>query len=208
MKGMDMNTFHNRAIGLALGIAFSTGGLAAGISQDEYSAGKDWIAAEYKVANAACAPLAGNAFDICVAEAKGKEKVATAGLDDSYELTRESLYQVRIAEARADYAVANEKCDALAGNTKDVCVMQAKAVQAGAEADAKVQLKSSAARARANEKSVEARLEANHKIANAIKDGIATQRAADLKLANAKCEGLSGSAKEVCAKDAEVRFGK
>jgi hypothetical protein len=203
-----MNRFNNSAMALALGLVFGTGGMAAGISKDEYSAGQDWIAAEYEIARAACEPLAGNPYDVCVAEAQGKAKVATAELEDSYELTRASLYQVRIADAEAGYAVAKEKCDVLAGNAKDVCVMQAKAVQAGAEADAKVLMKSSAARAAANEKSAEARIEANHKIADAIKAGAASKLVADFKVAKAMCDDLAGNAKAVCVKDAEARFGK
>ncbi len=203
-----MNHFNISAIALALGFAFSTGGMAAGISKDEYKAGQDKIAAEYKVAKAACAPLAGNPNDICVAEAKGKEKVAKAELEDSYKLTRKTRYQARIAKAEADYAVANEKCDDLAGNVKDVCVKEAKAVLAGANADAKVQMKTSAARATANEKSAEARIKANDKTANAVKDATASKLAADYKVAKEKCDDLSGNAKEVCAKEAKTRFGK
>jgi len=207
-EGTQMNHFSISALVLALGLVFSTAPMAAGISKDEYKAGKDKIAAEYKVAKSACAPLAGNPKDICMAEAKGKEKVAKAELEDSYKLTRKTLYQARIAKAEADYAVANEKCDDIAGNAKDVCVKEAKAVAATAKADAKLQMKTSAARATANEKSTEARVEANSKTADAIKDATATKLAADYKVAKEKCDDLAGNAKDVCVKEAKTRFGK
>lgn len=203
-----MNHFNISVIALALGVAFSTGGMAAGISKDEYKVGKDKIAAEYKVAKAACAPLAGNPKDICVAEAKGNEKVAKAELEDSYKPTRKTHYQARIAKAEADYAVANEKCDDLAGNAKDVCVKEAQAVQATAKADAKMWMKTSAARTTANEKSAEARIEANDKTASAVKDASASKLAADYTVAKEKCDDLAGNAKDVCVKDAKARFGK
>lgn len=203
-----MNNFNISAIVLALGLVFSTGPMAAGISKADYSVGKDKIAAEYKVAKAACDPLSGNPKDICVAEAKGKEEVARAELDDSYKLTRKSLYGVRISKAEADYAVANEKCDDMAGNAKDVCVKEAKAVQASAKADAKLQMKTSTARATANEKSTEARVEANSKTADAEKAAAATKVNAEYKVAKEKCDDMAGNAKDVCIKDAKARFGK
>lgn len=86
--------------------------------------GKDRIAAAYKTDKAACDPMKGNAKDICVIEAKGKEKIAKAELEVSYKPTRKSRYEPSIAKAEADYAVAKEKCDDLAGNTKDVCPRQ------------------------------------------------------------------------------------
>ncbi len=67
-----MNHFNISALALALGLAFSSGPMAAGISKDEFKAGNNKIAAEYKVDKSACAALAGNPKDICVAEAKGK----------------------------------------------------------------------------------------------------------------------------------------
>jgi len=203
-----MKLFKTGAMVLALGFTFSTGGMAAGISKAEYNTGEDKIEAAYKVAKAACGKLAGNANDICIAEAKGKEKVAKAELEDSYKLTRKTLYGVHEAKAEADYAVANEKCDDLAGNTKDVCVKEAKAVQAKAKADAKLQMKTSAARATANEKTIDARIEANDKTADAQKDAAETILAADYKVATEKCDALAGNAKDACVKQAKTRFGK
>jgi hypothetical protein len=204
----SMNRFNLSALALALGLAISTGPMAAGISKNEYHAGKDKIAAEYKVDKAGCSALSGNPNDICIAKAKGKENVAKAELEDSYKLTRKSLYQVRIATAEAVYSVANEKCDDLAGNAKDVCVKQAQAVEAIAKADAKAQMKTSAARATANEKTIEARIEAIGKTDDAEKDFAASKVDAEFKVAKEKCDDMAGNAKDVCVKDAKARFGK
>ena len=49
---------------------------AATMTQADYKAGKTRISADYKTDKAACASLTANAKDICVQEAKAKEKVA------------------------------------------------------------------------------------------------------------------------------------
>ena len=63
------------------------------MSKDEYKAGKDKVAAEYKSAEAGCDSLSANAKDVCMAEAKGKQKVAKAELEAS----AKTRYAVNIA---------------------------------------------------------------------------------------------------------------
>ena len=122
-------------IAFAVSLAFSAGAMAEALSKTDYNAGKDRIDAEYKPAKAACASFSGNANDICVAEAKGHEKVSRAELEASYKPTTKNFYEVRIAKAEADYGVAKEKCDDLSGNSKDVCVKEAKATETDQNAD-------------------------------------------------------------------------
>ena len=102
-----------------------------------YVADKERIEREYKADKTRCDSLDGNAEDVCEAEAKGREEVAKAELEDKYRPSRESRYEVRMARAKADYRVAKERCDDLSGNVKDVCLEEAKAAQAAAIADAK-----------------------------------------------------------------------
>ncbi|WP_041352940.1 hypothetical protein [Nitrosospira multiformis] len=102
-----------------------------------YTADKERIEREYKADKQRCDSLDGNAEDICEAEAKGREEVAKAELEDKYRPSKESRYEVRAAKAKADYRVAKERCDDLSGNVKDVCLEEAKAAQAAAIADAK-----------------------------------------------------------------------
>jgi hypothetical protein len=203
-----VNNLKINVIVLALGLAFSAGSMAAGISKADYKAAKDSIGAEYKVAKAGCASLSGNPNDICVAEAKGKEKVAMAELEASYKPSPKTHYEARVARAEADYAVANEKCDDLAGNTKDVCVKEAKAAQTAAKADAKAHMKTSVAKATANEKSADAYNKADSQAAVAHKDAVADTVNAEYAVAKEKCDDLAGNAKDVCVKEAKARFGK
>ena len=51
---------------------------AFALTQPEYKAAKDTIAAEYKASKDKCNAQTGNAKDICVKEAKGHEDVAKA----------------------------------------------------------------------------------------------------------------------------------
>jgi hypothetical protein len=111
---------------------------AATMSKDDYKAGKDTIAATYKADKAACESQSGNAKDICMEEAKGKEKVAKAELEYGHSGKPKDQKAIGVAKADAAYAVAKEKCDDLSGNAKDVCVTQAKAQHTRGLADAKM----------------------------------------------------------------------
>jgi hypothetical protein len=159
---------------------------AATISQADYKAGKTRISADYKTDKAACAPLTANAKDVCLEEAKAKEKVARAELEYSYTGKAKDQTKLLVAKADSGYAVAKEKCDDKAGNDKDVCVKEAKAIQTAALADAK----------------------AGKKIHEARKDAAQDKRDADYKLAVEKCDAMSGDAKASCVAAAKAKFGK
>jgi hypothetical protein len=79
----------------------------------------------------------GNIKDICVEQAKGKEKVARAELDGKLDPSPRQQEKVVLARADADYAVAKEKCDDLNGDAKDTCVKDAKASKSRADDDVK-----------------------------------------------------------------------
>ena len=92
--------------------------------------------ASYDFAIEKCDDLAGNAKDVCVKEAKAElvKGKANAKVDRVTADTRHEA-ATKQAEARkdanadkrdADYKVAIEKCDALAGPAKDACVSNAK----------------------------------------------------------------------------------
>jgi len=193
---------------LALGLAFSAVSMAEGISKDDYKAGKDKISAEYKSAKANCASLSGNANDICIVEAKGKEKVAKAELEAHYKPSPKAHYKARIAKAEADYEVAKERCDDMDGNAEDVCKKEAKAALTTAKADAKAQMKITDANDTAKEKSAEARGEAKDKAADARRDAAADKMDAEYGVAKEKCDKYAGDAKTRCMDQAKARFGK
>jgi hypothetical protein len=195
-------------IAFAISLAFSAGAMAQGLSKSDYDAGKNKIAAEYKSAKAGCASLSGNPNDICVAEARGREKIATADLDASYKPTAKTRYQARVAKAEANHAVARERCDDMAGNAKDVCVKQAKAVETGAKADAKAQMKTSDANVTAHEKSADADGKADNQAADARKEAAQDKLAAQYEVAKQQCDMYAGAAKDVCLDRAKTRVGK
>src|SRR5450830_1874432 len=117
-----MNKFNTSIIALAISLTFSASAMSQSLSKTDYAAAKDKIAAEYKTEKAACGSLSGNAKDSCVAERKGKEKVAKAELEASYKPSIKTRYEAHVAKAEADYSVAKERCDDLTGNAKDVCL--------------------------------------------------------------------------------------
>lgn len=203
-----MHKLSINAIALAVSLAFSAGAMAQSMSKDDYKTEKHRISTEYKAAKSACASLSGNANDICVAEAKGREKIAKADLEASYKPTLKTRYKARVAKAEADYSVAKERCDDKAGNANDVCVEEAKAAKTSAEADAKAQMKISDAKDTANVKSAEAQSDANKKTADARKDAAADKRDAEYAVAKQKCDTYADSAKDNCLNQAKVSFGK
>ena len=91
---------------------------------------------------------------------------------------------VSLAEARAKatYAVAKEKCDDFSGDTKDICVKEAKAAQTRSMADIK-----------AGKDIAEVRQDANEDKMKASKEA-----------AEARCETLAGNAKDACMDKAKM----
>ena len=170
---------------------------AAPISKDAYDTIVKKADTQYKTEKDACASRSGNAKDICLAEAKGREKVAKADAEAAYKNTPKDREDARVTRAEATYDVARETCDELSGNSKDVCVKEANAALVKAKADAKVDRVAADTRLDADTKQVEARNEA-------IKD----KRAAEYKVAIEKCDALAGPAKDTCISGAKVQYGK
>lgn len=159
---------------------------AATMAKPDYAAAKTRISADYKTDKAACASLSANAKDICVAEAKAKEKVARAELEFSYTAKPADQNKILVAKAESTYAVAKEKCDDKKGNDKDVCVKEAKAVEVKALADAKM----------------------GKQIGAAKTDAAQDKRDADYKVAAEKCDAMTGDAKASCITAAKAKYGK
>ncbi len=203
-----MKHFRTNMIALAIGCVFSAGAFAQGISKDEYKAGEDKIASDYKSAKAACGAFSGNAKDICVVDAKGKERVAKADLEASFKPSVKTRYQARVVKAEAGYKVAKERCDDLAGNAKDVCVTEAQAARTADKADAKAEMKISNANAMASEKSSTALSDAAGKSQDARRDAAADKLDAEYEVAKEKCDTYAGDTKESCLSEAKARLGK
>ncbi|MEP6998582.1 MAG: hypothetical protein ABI900_13105 [Betaproteobacteria bacterium] len=156
----------------------------APMSKDAYDVAIKNADAQYKMDKDACSSRTGNAKDICLADANGKDKVAKADAEAGYKNTPKAREDARGTRAEATYNVSKEKCDDLSGNAKDVCVKEADAVLVKAKADAKV-----------DRVSADTRQDAAAKQADARKDADAAKRNADYKVAVEKCDALAGTAK-------------
>lgn len=167
------------------------------ISKESYEMAKTAAHAQYQVDDKACGVLSGNAKDICSATATGNENIAKADAESAYETTPKNREQSRLARADAKYAVAIQTCDELAGNSKDVCVKEAKSDLVKGQADANVARVTSDSRNEATDKQVEARVEA--------RDDKST---AEYKVAIEKCDVLAGQVKDDCVSSAKAHFGK
>ena len=128
------------AVGVTAGIAAAAlwlpGGASADMTKAEFEARKERLDATYDVAKRRCATYSGNARDICMAEARGRDKVARMELEERFKDTPKARYNVRMARAEADYDVAKARCDERAGPPKKLCLEEAKAAYARDKADA------------------------------------------------------------------------
>jgi hypothetical protein len=194
------------ALFIAAGLSFATPGMAqtyapkstaTPMSKDSYTMAKTNADAQYKVDKDACSTLSGNAKDICMAKAKGKDDIAKADAEAAYENTPKNRENARVAVAQANYNVAIEKCDDLAGNRKDVCVKEANAELVKGKADAKVDR----VVADTHQDSMTKQADANKEAADAKRD-------AEYKVALEKCDGFAGAAKDSCVSTAKAQFGK
>jgi len=102
--------------------------------RDMKKAEHERIEAAYKSDKAKCDGMKGNEKDVCMKEAKGKEKVAKAELDAKTDPSDRNQHKVQEAKADADYDVAKEKCESMKGKEKDACQHDAKAKHEQAKA--------------------------------------------------------------------------
>jgi hypothetical protein len=172
--------------GLVIGLTVPTLALAAAMTSSEYGAAKGQAAADYKAAKTRCDRVAGNAKDVCVAEAKAEEKKLRANAEAQYKNTDKARRDARIDSAEADYDVARARCGTKAGNDKDVCIKEAKTAEIKAKADAN----------------------ATEKVADARRGAADEKRDADYKVAVEKCDALAGAAKDSCVSNAKARYQK
>jgi hypothetical protein len=190
-----MKAFKPAVIAAALGLCFAAPAFAADgmLSKEEHKAQKDRIEADYKMAKQRCDALKDNAEDICEAEAKGNEKIAKAELEARHKNDDKSRRDAAEAKIDAQFEIAKEKCDDLNGNSKDVCVKDAKAVEQRAKAD----LKSGLTGATGASVSVDDR-----------KDARDDAKDAQYAAAKERCDALSGDTKDKCQADVKSRYGK
>jgi hypothetical protein len=185
---------------MTLVIASVVASAAMAMDKIEYKASQERISADYKMGKEKCKSLAGNARDVCMKEAKGAENVAMAELWVQYKPSDKAHYQARVAKADADYGVAKEQCDDLAGNAKDVCKKDATAAHVRAVENAKV--------AQVQAKPADSAAAKGAAVAEVRKDAAAEKREADYKAAKARCDVMSGDLKSKCVDDAKRMYGQ
>jgi len=196
MSKLMIALFASAGLGLS-GAALAQMNANMPVSKAAYEQARNDADAQYKLDKQACSSLAGNANDVCVAEAKGKDRVAKADAEAAYTHTAKARQNARVAHAQAAYDVAVEKCDDLAGNGKDVCVKEAKAALVKGKANAKV-----------DRVAADTGHEAAVKQAEARKEAATDKRDADYKVAIEKCDALAGAAKDACTGAAKAQYGK
>jgi hypothetical protein len=170
-------------------LALNTFALAATptpMTSAEYSAAKAVIAAEYKTEKAACASLSANAKDICMQEAKGRDRDGVAMLAYKRSGTARDAKKVSVARADSIFAIAKERCDDQTGSAKTLCRSEAKDKHTNALVDAKL-VKT---------------------VSDATTNAIDDKRDADYKLASDKCEMMAGEARISCANAIKAQYKK
>jgi hypothetical protein len=187
---------HRLAV-LAVSLCCAVAAHAAGaMSKDLYKAQQLRIEAEYDAMQARCKPHKGVARDVCNEQARGNRDIQAADLEFRYKPTADNDEKLRVAKAEAAYAVSLQRCKEMDGNAKDVCRKDAKAVLAGAKAEAKLQKEVMAQQFRSNDV-VRERTEIAER-----------QTEAQFAAARERCEMLPGEGRENCLLDARKRFGK
>ena len=124
--------------------------------------------------------------------------VATAKLEATRGNSEQHRQDVRIAEANAAFAIANEKCDDLAGNAQDVCRKEAKSAAVAAKSDAERVKTTAAANTIASEASVRSR-------ARRLRPRSVTPLT---QLPRKSAARSADDAKAACIKEAKVRHGQ
>lgn len=97
-----------------------------GKQSDKDAAVEASVEARHKVAKERCDDLQGNQKDVCVKQAKADHDKAMASLKARQEI-KEARDEAAEKKREADYKVAKERCDTLAGSAKDACQASAKA---------------------------------------------------------------------------------
>lgn len=164
-------------------LAFCASASAVG-DRTAYDQAKASAKSTYDADRKACDSLAGNAKDVCVAEAKAKRTRTEVDAEAASKGTAKAREHAAHETAEADYDVAKARCGAKGGNDKDVCLKEAKAAMTRTEADAK----------------------AARKTTDAQVDASKDKMKADYKVAAEKCDSLAGDAKNGCLADAKTRF--
>ncbi len=182
-----MRTSHAFLV-VAAALAWANAARAQAVADPKatYEQARATAEANYKGARARCDLIAGNPHDLCMAEAKAARVRIDEEAEAAYKNTLSAYTGARMKIASANFDRDKVRCAAVTGNDRDVCLEQAKATLVAAQADAK-----------ADRKSIEARLDARE-----------DKLAAEYRVAIEKCDAYAGAVKDQCVSTAKTAFRK
>jgi len=165
-------------------------------SEENYTAAKSNAGAQYRIDQDACSLLDGKAKQVCRVQAKSKEGVAGAGARSTYENTPSAREYASLANAQASYNVAVEECVDLAGDSRNVCVLEAT-----------VEFAKSRTRATDERAADDARRDAAATPPVVRNQGYADMRAAEYAVVLEECDPHPGPIRNACISNADVKYG-
>lgn len=142
--------------------------------------------AVFDAAKARCDAVAGIPHEICVADARAARIRVEEEAGAARKNTLAAYTQARMRIASAFHERDKTRCSAAVGNDREVCLRQAKATLVAIQADA-----------RADRKSIEARLDAQD-----------AKIDAEYSVALQKCDAFAGDVKDGCISSARTTYGK
>lgn len=119
-------------------IAGAAEDVSGSMSKAQYKTAREDISDQYKTDRSACKAMVGNAKQVCIEEAKGRERIAEAELKANYDPSDKHRHELSTARIEAAHAVAREQCDTFSGNARAVCRNEAKGAYLAAKAEAKL----------------------------------------------------------------------
>ena len=125
------------AVVISLGVPAT---VHAGMTAAEFNADKERIEAEFVAARRKCNAFGGNALDVCLAEARGDQRVAIAELEERRSPSSRARYKLHIAKVEAAFEIATEECDERINGAKDECLADARSTFAREKASARSDL--------------------------------------------------------------------
>lgn len=123
-------------IATAVAVLGCSAAAAADMPKDEYDASVAGIAAEYQADRQKCGERHGNVADLCIARARGAQRVSRAELEAAYRPSPKANLAAANARARSAYEIAIEECDDRKRDARSGCVKDAKAARERAKAEA------------------------------------------------------------------------
>jgi len=110
------------------------------------------IDADFEAARERCDDLAGQAKDVCLAEARAERRIRKVEVAARGQGTSKAWYDAHIARAEAEFGVAKERCGIRAGNERAACIADARAGEARAKEEARLARQEAEAREVASER--------------------------------------------------------